>query len=89
MALRTVVYLRKSSKDRDEKQVQSIPRQRDDIAAYLDRSARAESDPDRMLKYDPSADEIFEDESAKAPDKRVRFYKMLDKIRKNKYEVLL
>lgn len=88
MALRAVLYLRKSSKDTDEKQVNSIPRQRNDVDSYLEKNALVEDDPDRKLVYDLDKDLFQEDASAKVVGRPV-FNEMIRAVKKNKYDVLV
>ncbi|MEK7544974.1 MAG: recombinase family protein [Patescibacteria group bacterium] len=84
MAFRTVIYLRKSSKDREEKQIHSIERQRKDIEEYLEKRAKIED----VLKSDSDNDLFYEDASAKY-EGRVEFNRMIQEIKRNKYDVLL
>ncbi len=87
MALRTVIYLRKSSKDKDEKQIHSIPRQREDILDFVERYNKAQLPEDRLV-FDPDKDIIAEDASAKELG-RPKFHEMVKSIQKNQYDVLL
>lgn len=88
MALRTVIYARKSSKDTDEKQVNSIPRQKDDLASYLKKSEVLVDDPAHKLVFDLDKDLFFEDASAKIVGRPI-FNTMIQAIKKKKYDVLL
>ncbi len=91
MPLRVVVYIRKSSKDKDENhQKYSLVRQRNDIDSYFDRSRKAENDPRRRLEWKGvlGVDWFKEDASAKKIG-RTQFNLMLDEIKKNKFDVLL
>lgn len=85
--LRTVVYIRKSTKDKDEKQVHSLPRQFGDITEFLARY-NSVCKPEEKLSFDPEKDLFQEDASAKRPWRR-RFWEMIRAIEKNKYDVLL
>ncbi len=87
MSLRTVIYLRKSSKDEDEKQIHSIPRQKEDILEFIERYNNAQV-PEERLTFDPEKDIIAEDASGKTLG-RVKFAKMVQEIQKKKYDVLL
>lgn len=88
MALRTVIYLRKSSKDKDEShQKYSLERQKEEILPFIERY-NAVRPPSEQLKFDPKKDIIEEDGSAKKLG-RVKFNLMINEIRKNRYDVLL
>jgi DNA invertase Pin-like site-specific DNA recombinase len=87
MSLRTVVYLRKSTKDKDEKQIHSIERQMRDIQEHVERWNKLYP-PHEQLFFDPEKDLIAEDASAKHPG-RPKFGEMVERIRKGKYDVLL
>lgn len=84
--LRTIAYLRKSSEDETEKQANSIERQRKDIEKYIE-DYNNTVDADNML-YITDKDYITEDRSAKKLW-REKFSKMMDKIEKWRYQVLL
>lgn len=86
MSLRTIIYLRKSTQDKDEKQIHSIPRQQRDIEEFVERY-NAVHPPEERLKYGEE-DIVVEDASAKYPG-RQRFGEMVTAIRKRKYDVLL
>ncbi|MCK9327233.1 MAG: recombinase family protein, partial [Bacteroidales bacterium] len=90
MALRTVVYLRKSTKDKDEKQVRSIPRQLREIEDFVEKY-NATCKPHEKLEYDPEKDVYSEDASAKivGEENRKQFHTMVREIKKYKYDVLL
>lgn len=85
--LRTVIYLRKSSEEKD-RQAQSLERQRADIMSFLERYNTAVEYPDRLEIKDPERDIIEESWSAKKPG-REQFNKMVDRIKKGYYDVLL
>ncbi len=89
MALRTVVYTRKSTKDEDEKQINSLYRQKQDTDDYFARHERAETDPEKILIWtvNDGVDWFFEDASAKVIGRK-KFNEMLATIRKNRFEVL-
>lgn len=89
MPLRTIVYTRKSTKDEDEKQVNSLYRQKSDADHYFERHERAETDPERKLIWAAAegVDWFYEDASAKRVGRR-KFNQMLTLIRKNKFDVL-
>ncbi|MCX6747418.1 MAG: recombinase family protein, partial [Candidatus Nomurabacteria bacterium] len=73
---RYFVYVRKSTEDKD-KQVASISSQIDELSRLAER-----------MNY--QIVEVFqESKSAKAPDVRVEFYKMLDRIKKGEAEGIL
>ncbi|MCC7196852.1 recombinase family protein [Candidatus Peregrinibacteria bacterium] len=88
MALRLAVYLRKSSKDREDKQAHSIERQRRDIDDYLEKHEKFEDNPLKKLIFNSDNDLFYEDASAKFPG-RERFNQMVNIIQKRKYDVLL
>jgi DNA invertase Pin-like site-specific DNA recombinase len=90
MALRTVVYCRKSSSDKDEKQIHSITRQQEDIREYFEKNMRAETDESKRLVCDFKfgKDFFYEDESAKIAGRK-QFNKMIEILKKNKFDVLL
>lgn len=88
MALRTIIYIRKSSKDKDEKQIHSIPRQTNDIFAYVERHNKLQ-EPSEQLTFDPEKDVIKEDASGKIVGERPKFLAMIERIQKGKYDVLL
>ena len=90
MALRTVVYLRKSDES-DEKQIHSIDRQKGDIKSYFEKNARAEKDNSLQClkcRLEKNKDLFYEVKSAKEL-KRVAFYEMIKQIKKHKFDVLL
>lgn len=89
MSLRTVIYLRKSTKDKDEKQIQSIPRQRAEIIDFVERYNHFARLPEDHLSFDPDKDIVMEDASAKVIGGRPKFQEMIERIEKNKYDVLL
>ncbi|PIQ41213.1 hypothetical protein COW06_03845 [Candidatus Gracilibacteria bacterium CG12_big_fil_rev_8_21_14_0_65_38_15] len=81
--LRTVVYIRKSSETED-KQAQSIERQERDIKEFLERYNSTVDFSERL----DIKDTFREQQSAKKPG-RVVFNKMMESIKKRKYDVLL
>lgn len=88
MALRTVIYLRRSSNEKDEShQKYSLERQREEIFPFIERYNAVRS-PEEQLRFDPEKDVIEEDGSAKEPG-RIKFNLMIGEIHKNKYDVLL
>lgn len=85
--LRTIIYMRKSSEDETEKQAESIPRQKRDLEAYLERNRLW----DEIERLEVREEDIhYEDVSAKKIG-RPEFSKVIDKIRKGRgvYKVLL
>ena len=86
MALRTVIYLRRSS-DTEDKQQHSIDRQKREIKGFLEKHNHIASAKEK-LKCNLEEDLYWEDASAKKRG-RVEFNKMLRKIEKKKYDVLL
>ena len=91
MALRLVVYTRKSSKDKDENhQAYSLERQRRDVLGYLERHSKVELDPRRHFEWEGVAgiDWFSEDASAKKTG-RIQFNEMVRQTEKNKFDVLL
>lgn len=90
MSLRTVIYIRKSSKDKDENhQKLSIPRQKSDIEGFLKRHNAIVEASERLRIVDEKQDIVTEDASAKIPNNRPEFTKMMERIHKGKYDVLL
>lgn len=87
MPLRTVIYLRKSTKDKDEKQIHSIERQMRDITEYVEKYNQLFSD--EQLSFNPKKDIVTEDASAKVIGGRPKFNEMIEKIKKHQYDVLL
>ena len=87
MALRTAVYIRRSSEDHDEKQIHSIERQEEDLTRYFEKQSKVEDSLHR-LESDTEKDFYREDASSKRPGRK-QFNVMLEEIRKNKYDVLL
>ena len=87
MALKTVIYLRKSTKDKDEKQIHSIERQLRDIKDYIEKYNQIYEPHERLL-FDPEKDLITEDASAKIVG-RPKFNEMIERIKRHKYDVLL
>lgn len=99
MALRVVVYERKSSKDRDERQKHSIERQNRDIEEFVERFNGIEKDPTKRLiwKKKKDVDWFYEDASAKVPAmglhgkkaERPKFLRMIQLIRENRFDLIL
>lgn len=90
MSLRTVVYIRKSSKDKDENhQRHSIKRQKVDIQTFIKRYNAVAPSDERLRVVDEKLDIVTEDASAKIPFNRPEFAKMVERIQKGKYDVLL
>lgn len=90
MSLRTVIYIRKSSKDKDENhQKLSIPRQKHDIEEFLKRHNAIVQPEEHLRIVNPTQDIVKEDASAKIPNNRPEFTKMIERIHKGKYDVLL
>jgi len=89
MGLRTIVYNRKSTRDEDEKQINSLHRQKEDTDEYFARQERAETNPEKKLIWSASKDIdwFFEDASAKVVGRK-KFNEMLALIHKNKFEIL-
>lgn len=86
MPLRTVFYLRKSTKDKDEKQIHSIPRQRRDIMEFVEKYNQLF--PHEQLSFNSENDIVTEDASAKIVGGRPKFNAMIERIKKHKYDVL-
>lgn len=87
MALRTVIYLRKSTQDKDEKQIHSISRQSEDILNFIEKYNKIQPLEERLI-YNEKKDLIAEDASAKYPGRR-KFNQMMELLKKHKYDVLL
>lgn len=84
--LRTVIYMRKSSDEKSDKQVQSIDRQWFDLEKYIE-GYNSSVEPSERLIF--SHDDIIKEEhSAKKPG-RPKFDEMIARIKKRKYDVLL
>lgn len=86
--LRTAIYLRKSSDETTDKQLQSIERQQRDVFDFIERHNVGEASPEFRLFYNPHKDVFREERSAKRPGRPV-FAEMLALIHKHKYDVLL
>lgn len=84
---RTIAYLRKSSEDETEKQAASLERQLADIKKYVSDFNSTHSDEEKLY-IDFEKEIVIEDRSAKKLW-REQFDKMMDKIEKGRYEVLL
>lgn len=84
---RTVIYIRKSSDENSEKQIQSIERQRNDLFAFIERYNSTVNSEKRFI-FDPIKDIIEEEYSAKKPW-RPKFKEMIEMIQKKKYDILL
>ena len=90
VSLRTVIYIRKSSNDKDENhQKLSWPRQKRDIQEFLKRHNHIVPPSERLLIVDEARDIIMEDASAKIPYNRPEFTKMIERVRHRKYDVIL
>ena len=88
MAKRTIVYIRKSSKDKDERhQKYSLPRQKSDILDFVDRYNKSQDPADQLLLDEK--DIVMEDASAKVPGNRPKFQEVIDRLKKGRYDVLL
>lgn len=88
--LRTAIYIRKSSEDETEKQANSLERQKQDIEAYIKRQNEANKDQlDAQLVFDATKDLYQDDASAKKVGNRPNFEKMMAKLTKGRYDVLL
>lgn len=85
--LRTVIYIRKSSEEKD-RQAQSLERQYSDIMSFLERHNATVDYPERLEIKDPERDIIRESWSAKKPG-REKFNEMIKRIEKWYYDVLL
>lgn len=84
--MRTAIYMRKSTEDKDEKQVHSIERQQIAIKSFVERYNET-VEPSSRLVFGP--DDIYkEDRSAKIPG-RPEFGRLIRAIENHKYEVLL
>ena len=74
MSLRTVIYIRKSSKDKDENhQKLSIPRQKSDIEGFLKRHNAIVEPSERLRIVDEKQDIVKEDASANESTKQDTF----------------
>lgn len=87
MPLRTAVYIRVSSDDPD-KQINSFPRQESDVEQYFERHFEQNLLFSEKLIHDPEKDVFKERASAKKLG-RIQFAKMLEAVRKGKYDVIL
>lgn len=86
MSLRTAIYLRKSTQDKDEKQIHSIPRQRREVFEYIEKYNKLHP-PEERLSFDEEKDVFVETESAKLVGRKV-FGTMIGLIGKKRYDVL-
>lgn len=105
MALRCVVYMRKSSKDSDEstgknKQKYSLERQEKDLRNYFEAQKKVNegySERSLIWKGEEGVDLFREDGSAKVPARgyagkkanREAFLNMIEQIKKGKFDVLI
>ena len=88
MSLRTLVYLRRSTQDREDRQAVSIERQERDIMEALEKWEQIARSPAEKLLCNPEKDFLREDASAKRPGRPV-FQDLVDRIKRGKCDVLL
>lgn len=85
--LRTVIYIRKSSDENTEKQIQSLERQWKDLSEFIEKYNTV-MPLEKRLKFNPKIDIIEEEHSAKKPW-RPKFNSMIESLQKKKYDVIL
>ena len=85
--LRTAIYIRKSSDEASDKQIQSLERQWKDISEFIEKY-NAVVQVNERISFNPDNDVVYEEYSAKKPW-RPKFNDLILKIKKNKYDVLL
>ena len=85
--LRTIIYIRKSSDESSDKQIQSLERQWREISEYIEKYNAVVQMQER-LSFNTDKDVVYEEHSAKKPG-RPNFNQMVEKIYKKKYDVLL
>lgn len=86
--LRTVVYIRKSTDDHEDKQVHSLDRQWKDIQELIEYHNQNNPSEKQIKIMDPEKDIIKEERSAKKID-RPGFNEMIGRIKKWKYDAIL
>ena len=64
--LRTIIYIRKSSDENSEKQIQSLERQEKDLIEFIEKYNGVVS-IEKRLNFDPKKDIIKEEQSARKP----------------------
>ena len=85
--LRTVIYIRKSSDEKTDKQAESLERQWRDLSEFIERHNAIVPISEQLI-FNADNDIIREEFSAKTPW-RPKFNKMIADIKKKKYDVLL